>query len=154
MPPKFTEAEVQRWAAMVDVVDGMSRDDVIQAVQELNGTPGLGEAVADELIGKRDGTFIPEALKRKRGEAPSDKTDAKPVADADKKPGELFEVVMDLYHPTIRVVTGIKPDGKTTFDSFRKARRVLLQALRTERARIAELRRTIRTWRSPPAPQG
>lgn len=151
---KFTDAEVQRWAAMVDVVDGMSRDDVISAARELNATPGLAEAVADELIGRRDPAYIPPSLRRARGEAVSDKTGAKPIDDADKKPGEIYEVVVDLYKPTIRTKVGIKADGKTTFDSFRKARRALLQALRVERARIATLRRTIRTWKTPPAEQG
>lgn len=151
MAGKFTEAEVQRWAKMVDVEDGMSRDDIIHQVRELCGTPGLAEAVADELIGAKDPLHIPERLRRKRGEI-SSKEGAKSVEDvgSDAPMSGPYEAVFDLHNPTVVEAVGKKADGKAVFDSFRKAKRALLQWLRAERARIAGLRKTIRTWKSPP----
>lgn len=150
MAGRFTEAEVQRWAKMVDVVDGMSRDDVITQVRELVGTPGLAEAVADELIGAKDPLHVPASMRRAKGEV-SSKEGARSVTEGDEAPmSGPYRAVFDLHTPTIVEASGEKADGKTTFDSFRKAKRALLQWLRAERTRIALLRKTIRTWKSVP----
>lgn len=154
MAGKFSEAEIQRWAKMVDVTDGMTRDDVISQVREMVGTPGLAEAVADELIGAKDPLHIPEKLRRKKGEKSASPGGEKSVEDADRSEAPMsgpYEVTLDLHNPTIVEAAGKKADGKLVFESFRKAKRALLLWLRLERARIQNLRRTIRTWKSPPA---